>query len=141
MQDEFFEKLQNTTLSSAPLTHSRLKHFAGIAQTTEDHISRIGLGLSFNHGEVEADWLPNALGGIDAPMSVITGKHIRGKTLFKEDLLFFIALASQHQDLSDYSECRSILRAHWERGVQMLTEKAQGNPDWIRITNSLLASS
>jgi hypothetical protein len=140
MEDEIIDKLQNTTLSSAALTHARLKHFAGIAQTSEDHISRIGLGLSLAKGEVESDYQPGALGVNDAPLSVVVGKHIRGKTIFKDDLHIFLALAGQHQDISDYAECRSLMRAHWERGIEIFTTHAAGQSDWIRITQALLAA-
>jgi hypothetical protein len=137
MQQEIIDRLQGTTLSSSQLTHARLKHFAGIAQTSEDHISRIGMALSIKEGGIDLDWEPTSIGEHDAPMSVITGKQIRGKTIFKNDLLVFIALANQHQQVTDYDQWRSMMNAHWERGVQRLTELSNGQRDWIRILDSI----
>ena len=137
MQQEIIDRLQGTTLSSSQLTHARLKHFAGIAQTSEDHISRIAMALSIKQGTIELDWGPTSIGEHDAPMSVITGKQIRGKTIFKNDLLVFIALANQHQKITEYDQWRSMMNAHWERGVQRLTELSNGQRDWIRILDSI----
>jgi hypothetical protein len=137
MEQDLIDKLQNTTFSSAQLTHARLKHFSKIAQTSEDHISRIGLALSMKMGPVEIDWKPTSLGQNDASMSVISGKHIRGKTIFKDDLLIFIAMANQHQKITDYNQWRSMMNSHWERGVQRLTEISDGKMDWVRILASL----
>ena len=137
MQQEIIDRLQGTTLSSSQLTHARLKHFAGIAQTSEDHISRIGMALSIKEGAVELDWEPTSIGENDAPMSVITGKQIRGKTIFKNDLLVLIALVNQHQQVTEYDQWRSMMNAHWERGVQRLTEISNGQRDWIRILDSI----
>ena len=58
---EIIEKLQSTTFQSTPLTNSRLKYLSNIAQITEDHISRIGLGLSISKGNVRTDWKPSEL--------------------------------------------------------------------------------
>ena len=46
-------------------------------------------------GPIALDWQPTELGANDAPMSVIAGKQIRGKTIFKDDLLVFMALANE----------------------------------------------
>ena len=43
---EDMDRIYTTTLSSKPLTHHRMKSLSGLAQSTEDHIARIGLGLS-----------------------------------------------------------------------------------------------
>ena len=137
MEQEIIDKLQNTTLSSSLLTHARLKHFAQIAQTSEDHISRIGMALSIKQGAIDLDWEPSSIGEHDAPMSVITGKQIRGKTIFKDDLLVFMALANKHQKITEYDQWRATMNSHWERGVQTLTEVSTGQRDWIRILGSL----
>ena len=137
MQQEIIDKMQNTTLASSHLTHARLKHFAHIAQTSEDHISRIGLALSMRDGPIALDWQPSDLEVNDAPMSVITGKQIRGKTIFKDDLLIFISLANRHQQVTEYGDWRTMLTLHWERGVQTLTELSAGQTDWLRILASL----
>ena len=138
MDQQIIDKLQNTTLSSSKLTHARLKHFSKIAQTSEDHISRIGMALSIKKGPISFDWKPSDLGKNEVPMSVLTSKQIRGKTIFKEDLLIFIALANQHQltEVHD-NQWRSLMNLHWERGVQTLTEISSGQNDWLRILAAL----
>jgi len=135
MDEELISKMMNTSLSSTPLTHNRLKHFSKIAETSEDNISRIGISLSLAKGEVELDYKPRSLGLIDAPLTVDSSKNIRGKTLFKEDLLLFMALINLNQKVSKYDDIRSIFRSHWERGVQLMTEKSNGESDWINIVN------
>ena len=137
MNEEIFNRIMNTSLSSTIITHCRLKHYSRIAETTEDNISRIGLGLSLSMGPINLDWKPSALGNIDAPITVDSGKNIRGKTLFKEDLLIFIALANKNQKIDTYEEYRGVLRAHWERGVQLITEKSNGSSEWITIIESI----
>ena len=137
MKDEWVSKLESTTLTSQLLTHARLKHLAKIAQTSEDHVSRIGMGLSLRMGSVPDDWQPYELGSDDAPISVVSGKSIRGKTLFKSDLTLFCALTLQHQVPEDYDGWRQTLGGHWERGVQLLTQKASGETDWLRIISKL----
>ena len=137
MEADWLGKLHNTTLSSDVLTHARLKHLAGMAQTTEDHVSRLGMGLSLRMGAIKEDWKPYPLGADDAPISVVTEKQIRGKTLFKDDLPLLCALVLQHQVPGDYDDWRATLRAHWERGVQLLTQKGSGETDWLRIIAKL----
>lgn len=137
MDEEIYNKIMNTSLSSSITTHCRLKYYSKIAETTEDHISRIGLGLSLSMGSVDIDWKPNVLGNIDAPITVDSGKNIRGKTIFKDDLLIFTALAYKNQKIESYEEYRGIFRAHWERGVQLITEKSNGSSDWITIIQSI----
>ena len=95
------------------------------------------MALSIKEGAVELDWEPTSIGEHDAPMSVITGKQIRGKTIFKNDLLVLIALVNQHQQVTEYDQWRSMMNAHWERGVQRLTEISNGQRDWIRILDSI----
>ena len=58
---EIINKLQSTTLQSHPLTHTRLKYIASTAQMTEDHISRIALGLSISKGAIDNSWKPEIL--------------------------------------------------------------------------------
>ena len=138
MKNEWLTKLESTTLTSQMLTHARLKHLAKMAQTSEDHISRIGMGLSLRMGAVSGDWEPYELGSEDAPISVISGKSIRGKTLFKSDLTLFCALTLQHQIPEDYDGWRQTLGGHWERGIQLLTQRAAGETDWLKVINSIM---
>ena len=138
MITEVLERLQNTTFSSSKVTHGRLKYFSSIAQTSEDHISRIGLGLSMSEGGIIEKWTPTTLGDIEAHIITEKGKTIRGKTMFKDDLLLFFAMANQFQELNDFTQSKNILTSHWERGVEILTMKANGKTDWIEIVNNLL---
>ena len=132
-------KLISTTLKSNPLTHFRLKNLSELAQTSEDHISRLGMGLSMASGRVDADWLPTPRtseknsGGINA-------KQLRGRTLFKDDLTLWMALTLRHQTPSDYEEWRLILRSHWERGVEMLAKMSAEEEDWLLVVKSCLAN-
>jgi hypothetical protein len=77
------------------------------------------------------------LGSNDAPINVFSGKSIRGKTLFKSDLTIFCALILQHQVPENYDGWRQTLGSHWERGVQLLTQRASGESDWLRIISKL----
>ena len=138
MITEVLERLQNTTLSSSSITHGRLKYFSSIAQTSEDNISRIGLGLSMSEGVIIEKWAPTILGDIDANIITEKGKKIRGKTMFKDDLLLFFAMANQYQELNEFTQSKNILTSHWERGIEILTMKANGKTDWIEIVNNLL---
>ena len=138
MITKVLERLQNTTLSSSSITHGRLKYFSSIAQTSEDNISRIGLGLSMSEGAIIEKWNPTILGDIDANIITERGKTIRGKTMFKDDLLLFFAMANQYQELNEFTQSKNILTSHWERGIEILTMKANGKTDWIEIVNNLL---
>lgn len=138
MNEELIKKMMNTSLSSTSLTHNRLKYYSKIAETSEDNISRIGIGLSLAKGDVEFDYKPQSLGIIDAPLTVDSSKNIRAKTLFKEDLLLFMALINLNQELSEYEDMRNIFRSHWERGMQLITEKSNGESDWINIVSLII---
>ena len=130
-------KLISTTLQSKPLTHFRLKNLSAIAQTSEDHISRLGMGLSMASGRVDADWLPTPINS-EIEIGRWIGKQLRGRTLFKDDLTLWMALALRHQTPSDYEEWRLILRSHWERGVEMLAKVSAEEDDWLLVVKSCL---
>ena len=130
-------KLISTTLQSKPLTHFRLKNLSAIAQTSEDHISRLGMGLSMASGRVDADWLPTPRTS-EEDIGNINAKLLRGQTLFKEDLALWMGLALRHQIPSDYEEWRLILRSHWERGVEMLAKVSAEEDDWLLVVKSCL---
>ena len=138
MNEELINKMMNTSLSSTSLTHNRLKYYSKIAETSEDNISRIGLGLSLAIGSIEFDWKPHSLGLIDAPITVESGKNIRGKTLFKDEILLFLALIKLNQEVDTYDDYRKIFRSHWERGMHLMTEKSNGESDWIDIINLII---
>ena len=135
---EEVDRLYTTTLSSKPLTHHRMKSLSGLAQSTEDHIARIGLGLSIRRGEVDSDWSPKPLSLSEHTEIGIEGKQLRGKTLFKDDLALWMGLVLQHQVPSGYADWRKVLIAHWERGVEELSSIAAQEGDWIRTLNACL---
>lgn len=139
MNEEIEKRLERSSLTSDVITHNRLKHFAKAASTSEDHISRIGIGLSVRQGAVDANWKPEQIKH-DPPMSVLNPKSIRGRTILKDDFLVFAALISQHQQPENYDGWRQVIQCHWERGVQQLTEIAGGESDWILILQRLSES-
>ena len=132
------DRLLSSTLNSHPLTHARLKFLSSIAQSTEDHISRVGLALSLNRGEVEPGWVPSQFQVEGILVETFNQKHLKGRTLFKEELALWVALALRHQVPADYAEWRRVMIAHWERGVQELTAKAVSEGDWIRTLRACL---
>ena len=132
------DRLYSSTLSSKPLTHHRMKSLSGLAQSTEDHIARIGLGLSIRKGEVSNEWFPKPLSLSEHGEMAIEGKQLRGKTLFKDDLALWMGLILQHQTPSDYVDWRKIMIAHWERGVEELASIAAKEGDWISTLHACL---
>ena len=136
MDEESVKRLTRMTLTSDVITHCRLKYFASAASTSEDHISRLAIGLSVRKGEVESGWTPTKCIH-EVPMLVFSPKTIKGSTILKEDIFIFAALIQQHQQPIGYESWRGILQAHWERGVQILTELAEGQTDWVRILGKI----
>ena len=49
-------KLQNTTVVSTELTHSRIKILAAKIGVSEDIISRLALGVSIREGPISDNW-------------------------------------------------------------------------------------
>lgn len=139
---EIIEKLQSTTFQSTPLTNSRLKYLSSIAEITEDHVSRIGLGLSISKGNITTDWKPSELENENSIISNSSKeKHLRSKTLFKDELPIWLGLILQYQNPGDYNSWRTISKLHWERGVELLMKKSLENGDWIRTINSCFNAS
>ena len=135
---ETMDRLNATTLQSRPLTHARLKYLAALAQTSEDHVSRLGLALSIASGSVDADWEPSRIQSEDGLVDDINEKHLRGRTLFKDDLSLWMALTLRNQTPADYDEWRQVMRAHWERGVEILMRKNVVEGDWLRTIRACL---
>lgn len=133
-----FEKLSKTTVQSTVLTHHRLKYLGEMAQSTEDHISRLGMALSLAKGEIESSFSPSPLSGESVYSDELAEKQLRGQTLFKDDLPLWMALMLRSQTPENYTEWRSLFVAHWERGVQLLMEKAMKESDWLKVVNSCL---
>jgi len=132
------EKLLSTTLSSHSITHSRLKSLSALAQSTEDHISRVGLALSIRMGEVEVGWKPTESAKEGGFGNIFNEKQLKGKTLFKGELPLWMALVLRNQQPAGYSEWRGVIVAHWERGVEELASIAEREGDWIRILHACL---
>tara|TARA_X000000368_G_scaffold356809_1_gene298957 strand:+ start:70 stop:495 length:426 start_codon:yes stop_codon:yes gene_type:complete len=135
---EIIDRLSAATLQSNRITNSRLKLLSAMAQSSEDHISRLGMGLSMADGPVHFDWTPTALPSENDQTDGDASKHIRGRTLFKEELPIWMALALRHQNPVDYGEWRNLLRVHWERGVEILAQIAAKEDDWIRVLNEAI---
>jgi hypothetical protein len=137
MDEALLKQLERATFaSSSALTHSRLKHFAAMAQTSEDHISRIGLGLSIAMGPDPAS-ATIAQVEREPPVSVLKEKQIKGGTLLKHDGIVLLAMMAVLEPCEGYEAWRRLIVAHWERGVQRLAEVAQGATDWLHVMNAL----
>ena len=135
---EVFDRIMSTTLASHPLTHYRLKMISARAQCTEDHISRIGLGLSVRKGSIEPDWVPSQLESEEGEYVGINEKVLKGTTLFKGELPLWIAMILRNNQPSNYREWRKIIISHWERGVEELALIDSESDDWIRSLKSCL---
>ena len=68
----------------------------------------------------------------------INEKHLRGHTLFKDDLPLWMALILTKQSPADYNEWRQVMRTHWERGVEILMSKSVVEGDWLRTIRACL---
>ena len=132
------DRLDTTTLQSHNLTHSRLKLLASMAQSSEDHISRLGMAISISIGEINPDWKPTQLDLENGVLMECGPKHIRGKTLFKEEIPIWMALVLRNQNPDTYEQWRAVLKAHWERGVENLANHALSEGDWIRTIRAIL---
>ena len=131
-------KLHNSTLQSTKLTHHRLKILGEMAQSSEDHVSRLALSLSIADGPIESNFSPELLPHEKTLQLNNSEKQLRGKTLFKEDLIIFISALLQKETPEDYSQLRSLIIAHWERGIEMLTIIKTEKRDWIEVVEECL---
>jgi hypothetical protein len=131
-------KLHNSTLQSTKLTHHRLKILAEMAQTSEDHVSRLALSLSIADGPIESNFSPEFLPHEKTLQLNNSEKQLRGKTLFKEDLILFVSALLQKETPENYSQLRSLIIAHWERGIEMLTIIKTEKRDWIEVVEECL---
>ena len=120
------ERLINTTIVSTELTHSRLKYLGSKFGVTEDIISRLAIGVSIRKGKAPDDWKPEIIPG-KTQVEVSTGKAIRGKTLFKNELpVWAVLLSNVEGELNSVEEMRSKFIIHWERGIEMITQADTG---------------
>jgi len=130
-------KLQNTTVVSTELTHSRIKKLAAKIGVSEDIISRLALGVSIREGSVSDDWKPTKFKQETILEDINSGKSLRGKTLFKNELALWMALLSNVEGKMDSIEiARSKFILHWERGVEIIAKEDDGE-DWIHLIASL----
>ena len=133
-------KLQNTTIISTELTHSRLKHLANKIGVTEDIVSRLALGVSIREGKIPEDWKPTE-NKDNILQEVTSGKSLRGKTLFKNELpLWMMLLSKVEGKLKSIEEFRSKFVLHWERGIELISNSDDGS-DWIHLISNLCTSN
>ena len=129
-------KLQNTTIMSTELTHSRLKHLAAKIGVTEDIVSRLALGISIREGKISDNWKPKENKN-EMLQEVKGGKSLRGKTLFKSELpLWMVLLSRTEGKLESIDEARSKFILHWERGIELISKSDDGS-DWIHLISNL----
>ena len=127
MSGELETALLGTTLTSSLPTHQRLKQLSKTFGCSEDHISRFALSLSMKTGPVALDWeVKPLLEGL----TVLNGKSIRGKTLFKSELALFLVMLAVAEPEAEAHHVRELFRLHWERGVEMMDE-GMGDLDWL----------
>ena len=129
-------KLQNTTIMSTELTHSRLKHLAARIGVTEDIVSRLALGISIREGKISDNWEPKENKN-ELLQEVKGGKSLREKTLFKSELPLWMVLLSQTEGkLESIDDVRSKFILHWERGIELISKSDDGS-DWIHLISNL----
>ncbi|MEJ6563492.1 MAG: DndE family protein [Euryarchaeota archaeon] len=126
--------LLGTTLMSTVTTHNRLKKLATVFGTSEDLISRLAISYSLQQGPLPKDWQPSRLEG---PMDVLTGKSIRGSTMFKDDLSLFLVMLAHHEPKAEIEDARELFIGHWERGVERLLQFHKGE-DWVQLLHRLI---
>ena len=119
--------LLGTTLTSSIPTHQRLKDLSKHFGCSEDIISRFAMSLSMKAGEVSTEWSPEP---ITEGLTVINGKSIRGKTMFKSELSLFLVMLAVAEPNAQHDSVRELFRLHWERGVEMMAESLEGM-DWL----------
>ena len=137
MSKSIQQTLLGTTLTTSVTTHNRLKSLAKIFGTTEDLISRLAISYSLQMGPLPEDWKPSHLEGA---MEVLTGKSIRGKTMFKEDLSLFLVMLAHHEPKANIEDARELFVGHWERGIELISDSDDGS-DWIHLISNLSNSA
>ena len=83
-------------------------------------------------GKVPDGWKPSKLDD-EIIREVDSGKSLKGKTLFKDELaLWMILLSKVEGKLESIDEARSKFILHWERGVELIA-KQDSDEDWIHL--------
>ena len=70
-------------------------------------------------------------------MEVLTGKSIRGKTMFKDDLALFLVMLAHNEPQASIEDVRELFIGHWERGIESLLQFHKGE-DWVQLLNRLM---
>jgi DNA sulfur modification protein DndE len=128
------KSLLGTTLTSSIDTHSRLKDLQEHFGMTDDIVSRLAISYSLKQGPVEDDWEVEPYEGIH---KIVTGKSIRGKTMFKDDLALWLVLMAIHEPNLGEESIRMKFVQHWERGVQLLASNLE-HEDWIETIEGMV---
>ena len=128
------KSLLGTTLTSSIDTHSRLKDLQDHFAMTDDIVSRLAIAYSMNQGPIKDDWTVSPYEGIH---KIVTGKSIRGKTMFKDDLALWLVLMAIHEPKITDDQIRMKFIQHWERGVEMFSNSVEKD-DWIETINDLM---
>lgn len=127
MSNDLENALLGTTLTSSLPTHQRLKDLSSTFGCSEDIVSRFAMSLSMNAGPVSDDWEAKPL---SQGLTVLNGKSIRGKTLFKSELALFLVMLAVAEPEAEPDHVRELFRLHWERGVEMMATDL-GSRDWL----------
>tara|TARA_Y100001980_G_C14285298_1_gene118259 strand:+ start:149 stop:502 length:354 start_codon:yes stop_codon:yes gene_type:complete len=103
---------------------------------TENIVSRLALGVSLREGPVSDNWKSSVLQAEEL-YPVDSGKSLKGKTLFKNELAMWMVLLSNVEGRMDSIDvARSKFILHWERGVELIA-KQDNDEDWIHLIASL----
>ena len=136
MSSELENGLLGTTLTSSLPTHQRLKEISKTFGCSEDIISRFAMSLSMKAGPVPDTWEAKPL---TEGLTVLNGKSIRGKTLFKSELALFLVMLAVAQPEAEAEHVRELFRLHWERGVEMMVD-GMGDLDWLEYLGNQLST-
>ena len=128
------KSLLSTTFTSSIDTHSRLKDLNQHFGMTDDIVSRLAISHSLKRGSIAEEWCVTPYEGMH---HIITGKSIRGKTMFKEDLSLWLILMAVHEPNCTRGDLRKKFLQHWERGVELLSNEIV-KEDWIETLDSLI---
>jgi DNA sulfur modification protein DndE len=127
MTAELEATLLGTTLTSSIPTHQRLKDLSQTFGCSEDIVSRFAMSLSMKAGPVPQQWEAKP---ISEGLTVLNGKSIRGKTLFKSELALFLVMLAIAEPEAEPHHVRELFKLHWERGVEMMGDD-MGDLDWL----------
>jgi len=134
MTRELENSLLGTTLTSSLPTHQRLKNLSQTFGCSEDIVSRFAMSVSMKAGPVPQQWEAKP---ISEGLTVLNGKSIRGKTLFKSELALFLVMLAVAEPEAEAQHVRELFRLHWERGVELMAND-MGDVDWLEYLTEKL---